>query len=121
MPAPERSDVDVRLLEHAFSRRGFLQRHHEAVFADGEADAGSRGTTERLGKSVIAAAAEDCILGAQRSVREFERGARVVIEAAHQAVVQGEGDADRGQNFFTASKCVRQASSRNWLMRGGFR
>ena len=42
-----------------------LQGQDEAVFSDGEADAGGAGTAEHLGEAVVAAAAEEGVLGAR--------------------------------------------------------
>ncbi len=95
----ERSDIDIRLAQHALGWRLFLQRHHQPVFADGEANARSGRPAERFGKAVITAAAEDCVLRSQGSVGELERGASVVIEAADQPVVYAKLDTRQLQNL----------------------
>ena len=112
---------DIRLAQDALIRSFFLQRHHQPVFADGEADPGSGWTAQSFGESVIASAAENCILRAQCAVRELKGRARVVVESAHQAVVQREGDAHLASGWLAPPRsAVRQSSSRNWLMRGSF-
>src|SRR5579863_731430 len=83
----ERRDVDIRLAQDAGGGSFFFERHDEAVFADGESDAGSGRAAERFGEAVVASAAENGVLRAQRAVGEFEGGAGVVVEAADQAVV----------------------------------
>ncbi len=79
--------------------RILAQRQHQAVFADGEADAGRLGAAERFGKPVVAASAEDRVLRAQCAMGELKGGAGVVVEAADQAVVDVKLDADCFQNF----------------------
>ena len=60
--------------------------HHQAVFADGKTDARRvHLRAQRFRQPVVAAAAQHGILRAQRAVHHFERGAHVVIEAAHHA------------------------------------
>ncbi len=60
-----------------------LEGEDEAVFADGEADAGGAGASEHLGEAVVAAAAEQGVLGAEAGGDgELEGGAGVVVEAA---------------------------------------
>ncbi len=59
--------------------------HHQPVFADRKSDSGRRhGGPQRLGETVVAAAAKDGILRPQIAVSDFKGGAHVVIEAAHQ-------------------------------------
>ena len=82
-----------------------LQRQHQAVFADGEADARSLGSADRLRQSVVAAAAEHCVLRAQAAVGELKRRARVVVESAHQAIVDRVGHAAASSMARTAAKC----------------
>ena len=55
------------------------------------------GRAERFRETVIASAAEHGILRAEIAVHDFERGAHVVIEAAHQARLDFERDAAIGQ------------------------
>ena len=65
-----------------------LQREDQAVFADGEAYAGGFGAAEHLGEAVVAAAAEQGVLGAEAAAvgdSELEGGAGVVVEAADEA------------------------------------
>src|SRR5208337_1327117 len=73
--------------------------HDQPVFADGETNSRRGRPAERLGKPVITPAAEDRVLRPQRAMRELERRARVVIEAADQAVVYLKLDTDRLQDF----------------------
>ena len=63
------------------------EREYETVFTDGKADAGRGWAAEGFGEAVVAASAENGILRAERAVRKLERGARVVVEAANEAVV----------------------------------
>ena len=74
--------------------RALGARHHQAIFADGEADARARRSAEHFRQAVVASAAKDRVLRAERAMRELERGASVVIQSAHQAIVEFEGDAD---------------------------
>src|SRR5262249_32620943 len=90
------SDVDIGLGKYLLG--GFAQRHDEAIFADGETDAGGLRASQGFGEAIVAAAAQNRVLRAQGAVRELECGAGVVIETAHQAVVEGEGNSDRFQN-----------------------
>ena len=73
-----------------------LEGEDEAVFADGEADAGGARAAEHLGEAVVAAAAEESVLGAEaggwiagRGDGELEGGAGVVVEAADEAGIDG--------------------------------
>ena len=84
----QRSHVRVRLFYRAFSGSRFLERHHQPVFANGKSDPRRRRAAERLGKSVIAAAAENRILRPQSPVSELKRSSTVIIQAADQAVVE---------------------------------
>ena len=84
----------------SFLERGFgglgLQGEDEAVFADGEADAGGARATEHLGEAVVAAAAEQGVLRAEAAAvghGELEGGAGVVVEAANEAGFDDVGDA----------------------------
>src|SRR6202035_1706145 len=57
-----------------------LDTHHQAVFANRKSDPGRRNArTESLRQSVIAAAAQNRVLGSQRSVSDLKGGAHVVI------------------------------------------
>ena len=80
-----------------------LQGEDEAVFADGEADAGSARAAEHLAEAVVAAAAEEGVLRAEAAGwiagggdGELEGGAGVVVEAADEAGIDGVGDAAGG-------------------------
>ncbi len=95
-PGAQRRNVNVRALGWGWS--GLGQRHDQAVFADGEADAGCGRSTEGFGESVVAATAEDRVLGSEGAVGELEGGARVVVEAPYQLVVPREGHADSLEN-----------------------
>ena len=78
-----------------FAGVSLFDRHHEAVFANGEADAGCRNaTTKTFGEAIVAAATEDGILGTEGSfVDDLEGGACVVIETANHARIDGVSDA----------------------------
>src|SRR6185437_1938635 len=95
----ERGDVNVRLLLYVAC--GFLQSHHQAVFADSKTNARGRlWTSQQLSEAVIAPSAEDGVLRSKRSVREFKSCARVVVEPAHQAMIDFKRYADAFQNSF---------------------
>ena len=93
--------------------RGFqgLEGKNEPVFAHGKADAGGFGAADGLAQAVIAAAAEQGVLGAQAAVGELEGGAGVVVEAADQAVIAGIGNAGGVEGGRTAAKWDFEASS----------
>src|SRR5438045_3367316 len=76
-----------------------LQGHHQAVFADGKADARSLWPAERLRKAVVASTAKDSVLCAQRAMSEFKSGASVIVQASDQTVIHNEGHIDGGKNF----------------------
>ena len=52
---------------------------------------GARGAAEHFRQPVVAAAPKDRVLRTERAVGELKRGASVVVESAHQAVVQLNG------------------------------
>jgi hypothetical protein len=55
-------------------------------------------TTERLDETVVSASAAQCVLGGvERAALKFERRVPVVVEAAHQRLVDRERDADCGE------------------------
>ena len=60
---------------------------------------GALRTAQRFRKPVVAPAAEDRILRPQSAVGEFKCRARVVVEPAHQAIVQRKRHADRFQDL----------------------
>ena len=77
--------------EHAL----VVARDQRAVEAEGEADAGRRRAAERLDETVVATAATERVLGrVERAAGELERGAPVVVEAAHERGVDRERDAE---------------------------
>ena len=78
---------------------GFLQGSSQAVFTNGKADARRGRAAERFGKAVIASAAENRVLRAERAVRELEGRTGVVIQAAHQPVVDGERNVHGRKNL----------------------
>src|SRR3546814_10450468 len=61
----------------------------------GPADAGHRGPAHGLDQTVVAAARQHRALRAQRGGGELEGCMGVVVEAAHQAVVQRVADAEQ--------------------------
>ena len=69
---------------------------------------GAAGPPSASDKSVVAPSAEDRVLRSQRAVREFESCTRVVVEAAHQAVVERESNPTLVRISCTASKCLRR-------------
>ena len=64
--------------------RGFFDRQHQPVFADGEANTRRGRTAEHLREAVVAPAAEQRVLRAQRAAGDLKRRARVVVEPADQ-------------------------------------
>ena len=82
---------------HRLSR--FLQRQHQAVFANRKTNSGSAGAAQRFRKPVVAPAAEDRILRPQSAVGEFKRRPRVVVEPAHQSIVERKRHADSFQDL----------------------
>ena len=73
-----------------------LQRQHRSVEADPESDPRCRPTTEQLGQAVVSSAAADGVLLALApGDEELERRARVVVEAAHQPMVDDVAHAHR--------------------------
>ena len=78
----EHVDRPVGCGEHAL----VVARQQGAVDADGEPDARRRRPAERLDEAVVpAAAAERVLRRVERAAGELERGAQVVVEAAHEA------------------------------------
>ena len=65
---------------------------HDPLHARGEADPGEVRPAEVLHEPVVAAAPEQAVLRAQRTARHLERRPRVVVEAAHQAMVDAVAD-----------------------------
>ena len=65
----------------------------DALDAHGETDAGGRVPADLLYQAVVAAAAPEGVLGAFLGGLDLEDGAGVVVEAADESVVEGEGDA----------------------------
>ena len=64
-----------------------------AVFRDRDSDAGPVDFgAQGFGKAVVAASALDGVLGAERTVLDFEGGSHVVIEAADHARTDFEFD-----------------------------
>ena len=82
-----------------------LQSEHQPVEPHGKADAGSFGAAYGFAQAVVASAAEQCVLRTQASVRELERGAGVVIQAAHQPRIQLYGTPAASSAAITAAKC----------------
>ena len=73
-----------------------LHREHRPVEADPEADPRRRPAAEELGEAVVAAAATDgLLLTLATGDDELERRARVVVEAAHQPMVDDVPHAQR--------------------------
>ena len=78
-------------------RRRRRQQHDQPLHAQREADAREVGAAQLLHQPVVAAAAQHAVLRAQLAAHHLERGARVVVEAAHQPVAQPIGDAQQLQ------------------------
>ena len=106
------SDIRIGLAHDALIRRLFLQRHHQPVLANGEADSGRRWASQSLRQSVITSAAQNCILRPQRAVREFKCRARVVIQPPNQAVVQSEWNSHLRQDGLHRRKMLRGSPRR---------
>ena len=100
---PQPIGMVVAGAEHRDQRRPWrkldalrLHREHRPIEADPESDARRRPTTEELGQAVVAAAAADGVLLALApGDEELERRARVVVEAAHQPMVDDVAHAHR--------------------------
>src|SRR3954447_19064478 len=71
-----------------------------------EADAGRRRPADLLDQAVVAPAATDRVLRTDRLVFEFERRARVVVEAAHECRLKVVGDAVRVEERAHASEVL---------------
>ena len=85
-----------RNVEDAFGIAGQKQ----ALDAQRKADAGRRRTAERFHEPVVAAAAADRVLcGVEAGGAELERGAGVVVEAAHELVLDLVVDPQRVQTL----------------------
>src|SRR6202044_452399 len=71
--------------------------------ADAEADARGGRAAQHLDQPVIATASPDAVLSClEGGRREFERGPGVVVEAAHEAMVEDGGHSGRLETFSTA-------------------
>ena len=64
---------------------GRVQRQREAIDADREAGPRNRRAAQSLDQAVVAAARRHCALRADRGRDDLEGGARIVVQAAHQA------------------------------------
>ncbi len=62
-----------------------LHGENQAVLADGEPDAGRGRAAQHFGEPVVAAAADQRVLSAERAAGDLKSCARVVVEPAHQA------------------------------------
>ena len=71
---------------------GSWREHREAFDAAGPADGRGGRAAHGLHQAVVAAAGEDGALGAEMGGDEFEGGVAVIVEAADDAGVFGEGD-----------------------------
>ena len=77
--------------EHAL----VVARQQRAIDAEGEADARRRRPAQRLDEAVVAAAATERVLRrVERAAGELERGAQVVVEAAHEPGLDDVRDAE---------------------------
>jgi hypothetical protein len=82
--SPARAARRRRRLVGLGLRAGALEREQQPLDPGAEADARRGLAAELLDQAVVAAAAADRALRADRLVDELERGARVVVEAAHE-------------------------------------
>src|SRR5262249_5161671 len=78
--------------EHAARRRcrtlaALLQHEHHAVETDREPDARRRRPAQLFDESIVAPAAAERALRPERTIVDFERRTRVVVEPAHQTVI----------------------------------
>src|SRR5204862_2201922 len=83
-------DVDVRAIVVALA-----DGEQQALEARAEADSGGRRAADLLDEPVVAAAAADRVLRADRLVLELEGRARVVVEPAHERRHELVADAER--------------------------
>ena len=68
---------------------------------------GAFGPSSDSRQAVVAAAAEHGALRAQFAMGELEGGARVVVETAHHALIDGVGHADRVEHGAHGGKVLR--------------
>ena len=109
--APAEHDVDVRT---ALVRNQPLQAHQldDPFLTERPADRRHGVAAELAHESVVAAARADGILRAEVRRDPLEDGARIVIEAAHQARVEHEIDPRRRATAHTASRSARRTRDR---------
>src|SRR4029079_12053422 len=75
-----------------------VARDQHALDSDAEPDPGCGSSTHLLDETVVATAAANSVLRTvERVALEFERGSRVVVESAHEAVLDLEIDTERVQ------------------------
>ena len=77
-----------------------FQVEDDALDAHGKADAGGRVPAYLLYQAIVAAAAAEGVLSAFGHGLDFEDGARVVVEATDESVVEGEGNAHALQEAY---------------------
>ena len=110
----EQERVDARRAGRLVGLRG----EQEPLDARAEADARRRRPADRLDQAVVAAAAADRVLRADRRVLELEGRPRVVVEAAYEGRRELVGDAHRvqvlanGREVLTAGVAQRLADRR---------
>ena len=96
MPARRFSDGNHQVLRRRLLRNrrsGALQVEDEAFNAAAKADAGGGAPAQLLHQPIVASAAADGGLGAGHGGLDFKDGAGVVVQPAHQAMVNPVGDA----------------------------
>ncbi len=98
-----------------------LEREQQPLDPGAEADARRRRAADLLDQAVVAAAAADGRLRADRLVHELERRARVVVEAAHERRHELVRDAVGVEvRRARAAKCSRHASQSDSPIFGAF-
>ncbi len=106
---PSTTNTSARALGGGHHALG-VGRDQQALDADAEPDARRRRSAHLLGQPVVASAAADGVLGGVEGVgRELERGARVVVEPAHEAGVRRRSRLPSASRpWRTRSKCSRR-------------
>ncbi len=95
-----------------------VAREQQALVAGGPAGTRRGRAADLLHEPVVAAAAADAALRAKRRRAELEDGARVVVQAAHERLVELVRHARRLEECLHLEKCSASSPER-WSMRSG--
>ena len=102
----DHEDLDAR---HGHRRAERVQREHDPFQPGAEPDAGCRRTAELLGQPVVATATAHRVLRrVERGALKLERGARVVVEAAHEPRRELHVDRQRLEPRLDALEMIRR-------------